>query len=530
MISLTSHLKISPFQSHTFAIASRVRSVSPGVKTLLGFSAELPRVTTPTGASGQTRNIFTGPQGSNSTGKQSCFQYRRSPRPGKPDSDVVQHIPLSRPILPVSTARRAYSTTTRPKLELKEDNRRENMSGDSKGPTSSASPAVSNVATGASGDGVVTPTRPRPQFQVSPIPPNPLGEGKCIRTAAALIIGDEILNGKTRDTNSNVFAQFCFEHGIDLKRIEVIPDDETEIIEAARRLSSKFDLVVSSGGIGPTHDDITYESLAKAFNTTVVHNEETINRMRIMNQYRPWAALQDEQQRAASYRMALFPANAEVIFIDPEIWVPVVRLDGKLCVLPGVPGLFQKILHALAKFLPLPPKNERPLRIQIFTERPESMIAPYLTKLQERLRPHGIQVGSYPVLYKGVFVSLIGRDLAYNSRPASPSSTHSDPSTSIPPEPPTSTSKPPAEAQKQKRSESRGRNQGNRVWLAEIAREVEKEVDGRILSEEEVAQQKKDVSITPSWAQQQSSNASTAQVYKEAQGTTGEKEPTKSNL
>ncbi|EAU84070.1 hypothetical protein CC1G_06932 [Coprinopsis cinerea okayama7 len=349
------------------------------------------------------------------------------------------------------------------------------MSNDSS--AKSPSTAAATPADGTTGVAAASEApRTRPRFQISPVPPNPLGEGRCIRTAAALIIGDEILNGKTRDSNSNVFAQYCFEHGIDLKRIEVIPDDENEIIEAARRLTSKYDFVVTSGGIGPTHDDITYESIAKAFNTKVVHHQETINRMHIMNQYRNWALTQTEEQKAAQHRMALFPETAEVIYVDPEIWVPVVRLEGKLCILPGIPGLFQKMLHALTGFLPLPPKQERPLRIQIFTERPESMIAPYLTQLQERLKPHGIQVGSYPVLYKGVFVSLIGRDLATSPSASPPSPANALPGTQ-PSEPRPS-------------SPGRKARMKTRVWLAEIAREVEKEVGGRVLSEEEVAQQK----------------------------------------
>ncbi|KAF8176523.1 MoaB/Mog domain-containing protein [Pholiota molesta] len=241
-------------------------------------------------------------------------------------------------------------------------------------------------------------------FPLSPIPPNPLGEGKYIKTAAALIIGDEILNGKTHDRNSHTFAQYCFEHGVNLKRIEVIADDEGEIIEASRRLVEKYDFVITSGGIGPTHDDITYESLGKAFGQKLVHHEETIRRMQEMNKHRKWIGTQNAEQLAATHRMALFPEKAEVIFVGEDIWVPVIRLAGKLCIFPGIPALFQKMLHNLTPFLPLPPIHERPLRIQIFTERPESMIAPYLTSLQERLKPHGIQVGSYPVLYKGVFV------------------------------------------------------------------------------------------------------------------------------
>jgi hypothetical protein len=94
--------------------------------------------------------------------------------------------------------------------------------------------------------------------------------------------------------------------------------------------------------------------------------------------------------------------------------------------------------------------------LTLLLRRPESMIAPYLTALQARLNPHGIQVGSYPVLSKGVFVSLIGRDLNNNN------------------------------------------NGTKRIWLADVAREVEKEVGGRVVSEEEVAAQKKEsVALAP---------------------------------
>ncbi|RDB19773.1 hypothetical protein Hypma_013183 [Hypsizygus marmoreus] len=314
------------------------------------------------------------------------------------------------------------------------------------------------------------------RFPVSVIPQNPLGEGKHIRTAAALIIGDEILNGKTLDRNSHFFARYCFEQGVELKRIEVIADNEQEIIDASRRMVREYDFVITTGGIGPTHDDITYASLAKSFNQSLVHHAETLRRMEHLSKHRKWAAQQNAQQRAASHRMALFPEQAEVIFIEEDVWVPVIRLEGKLCVFPGIPSLFQRMLTGLTPFLPLPPKHERPLRIQVFTERPESMIAPYLTSLQERLTPHGIQVGSYPVLGKGVFVSLIGRDLG------------------------TATA-----------DNGDGRN---RIWLADVAREVEAEVGGRVVNDEEVAQKKEE------------SKESTAQqpIFAAASGGTGQKD------
>jgi hypothetical protein len=165
---------------------------------------------------------------------------------------------------------------------------------------------------------------------------------------------------------------------------------------------------------------------------------------------------------------------------------PVVRLAGKLCIFPGIPMLFKKMLYGLTPFLPLPPKNERPLRIQIFTEyvfryfyeskinipfirrRPESMIAPYLTSLQQRLKVHGIQVGSYPVVHKGVFVSLIGRDL--------------------------------------------DSGQKGRLWLAEVAQEVEREVRGKIWSEEEVAARKRQTSPEGGEAREEGDSLSAERV------------------
>ncbi|KAI0826134.1 MoaB/Mog domain-containing protein [Irpex lacteus] len=276
---------------------------------------------------------------------------------------------------------------------------------------------VDNQTTGAAAPaGATTSTqaaqaeRPKYNFPVSEVPKNPLGEGQYIKTAAALVIGDEILNGKTLDRNSNYFARYCFEQGVELKRIEVIADDEDEIVEASRRMVKNYDFVITSGGIGPTHDDITYASLAKAFNQPLVHHEETLRRMAEMTRTRPDIAQQTDEQRVARERMALFPAQAEVLYIESEIWVPVVRLQGKLCIFPGIPGLFKRMLDGLTPYLPLPPPEERPFRQQVFTSKAESSIAPFLTELQARTKGDGIRVGSYPLLAQGVYVSLIGQN------------------------------------------------------------------------------------------------------------------------
>ncbi|PFH50841.1 hypothetical protein AMATHDRAFT_60323 [Amanita thiersii Skay4041] len=329
-----------------------------------------------------------------------------------------------------------------------------------------------------SSESSATPLR---TFPTSPIPPNPLGEGNYIRTAAALIIGDEILNGKTLDRNSNFFARYCFEHGIALKRIEVISDDEDEIIEASRRMVNKYDFVVTSGGIGPTHDDITYASLAKSFNQPLAHHSETLRRLEALTRHRKWALQQTPQQLEATQRMALFPEHAEVFFVGSDIWVPVVRLEGKLCIFPGIPSLFQRMLTGLTPYLPLPPLHERPKRIQVFTDRAESMIAPYLTTLQARLKSRGIQVGSYPVLSKGVFVSLIGRD------PISPT-----PSLSSSLSAQTSTSNNPKSTADPYDTQSSQTLASSSLALIDIAREVETEIGGCIVSEEDVVRCKEE--------------------------------------
>ncbi|GHJ86641.1 hypothetical protein NliqN6_3043 [Naganishia liquefaciens] len=242
----------------------------------------------------------------------------------------------------------------------------------------------------------------------------PLGEGKYIRTAGCLIIGDEVLNGKTRDSNSNFFAKHMFDLGIELKRIEVIADDEDEIIEAARRMVDKYDFVVTSGGIGPTHDDITYPSIAKAFDMPLTLNTECASRMQASIAARGGFQQQTPEQVEARQRMAMFPTGqgAEVLFVQEDKWVPVVRVMGKLCIFPGIPSLFEQLLIGLTPYLPLPPDSAKPFRHLIFTEMPESSIAPFLTELHNRERKNGVRVGSYPMLYKGVHVSLIGLDEA----------------------------------------------------------------------------------------------------------------------
>lgn len=243
-----------------------------------------------------------------------------------------------------------------------------------------------------------------------------------VRTAACLIIGDEVLNGKTHDTNSNKMAKLCFELGIELKRVEVIPDVVEDIMEAVQRMvrirfdcpntqSRNYDLVVTSGGIGPTPDDITYESIAKAFaKEPLEYDDETLHRMEIGIRQRFKDLPQTDAMTEARKRMALFPRDSEVIFPTEQLWVPVVRVNGNVCILPGIPSLFEALLNAMQPYLRLDPNMPRPIRTLIETTLPESVISPLLQRLTASGKKDGVRVGSYPKWDKGVHISFIGFD------------------------------------------------------------------------------------------------------------------------
>ncbi|KAE8555885.1 hypothetical protein EYB25_000583 [Talaromyces marneffei] len=250
---------------------------------------------------------------------------------------------------------------------------------------------------------------------------------KTIYTAACLIIGDEVLGGKTIDTNSAYFARWCFSLGITLKRIEVIADDEDEIIEGVRRMSSKYDFVVTSGGIGPTHDDITYSSIAKAFNLPLKLYEPAFERMKKLSrpsQLQPgfkW----DEPSPAltARLRMVELPYDETVdedmqnVFVADDSWVPIATVNGNVHILPGVPRLFEKLLDGLKPVVTprlADPEGNGSYRVLISTPLSESSVAAYLTDLALRVMPHGVKVGSYPRWgKKRNTVTLVGANKEY---------------------------------------------------------------------------------------------------------------------
>ncbi|KAK9234889.1 MoaB/Mog domain-containing protein [Lipomyces kononenkoae] len=235
-----------------------------------------------------------------------------------------------------------------------------------------------------------------------------------LSTAACLIIGDEVLNGKIRDTNSYAFAKYCFEIGLDLRRVEVISDDEDEIVDATQRMAKDYDFVITSGGLGPTHDDITYQSIAKAFNLPLVLHEETVERMKRLGRRK--IDPNDLEAVAAQMRMATLPkgntsTETDIIYVD-NYWVPVVCVASKVYILPGIPQLFEALLFGIRPYIvPRIPASQRKHRLLVATRKAESEMASYLTKLQERVNDKEIKIGSYPHMSAGInTVSFIGKE------------------------------------------------------------------------------------------------------------------------
>ncbi|ORZ12825.1 MoaB/Mog domain-containing protein [Absidia repens] len=244
-------------------------------------------------------------------------------------------------------------------------------------------------------------------------------------TASCLIIGDEILSGKTQDSNSFCLARFLFDLGIELKRIEVVPDNEQEIGEAAKRLSANHDFVFTSGGIGTdrksqhapllfvTHDDITYSSIAKGFGLSMKLHDETWKLVQQLKERQQSGAVNSTKASIEGYkRLATFPSPGEHIRAHAKIPIPVVVVNTNVYILPGIPRLFQALLHSLSDHL----KQRIPFyRRQVATKQSETLIADILSQLQDDVQRHHIKIGSYPVSGDSngikVVISIVGKDL-----------------------------------------------------------------------------------------------------------------------
>lgn len=219
-----------------------------------------------------------------------------------------------------------------------------------------------------------------------------------IHTAAILVIGDEVLNGKIKDTNSHYFSDFCFKNGIDLRRICVVPDEVTDIVSELNVLRSKYDFIVTTGGIGPTHDDITYESIAEAYGLPLQLHKETVQRMDRLARNPPRNKVEGSEELKAQLRMATFPSGPDVEcnFVAEDLWVPVVSVKRQVYIFPGIPSLFTKMLECLLPQIAERFPAARQCRHFVSTTSSESVLAPILNAIQVKYRTQHVKIGSYP--------------------------------------------------------------------------------------------------------------------------------------
>lgn len=164
-----------------------------------------------------------------------------------------------------------------------------------------------------------------------------------IVTAAALAIGDELLSGRTRDKNIGHLANALTQQGIELKEVRIVSDDEAAIVEALNALRAKYTYVFTSGGIGPTHDDITADAIAKAFGVAIDHDPRA---MAILEQHYDEIGLEFTTARK---RMARIPEGADLIQNNVSK-APGFQI-GNVFVMAGVPSVFQAMLESVLSTL-----------------------------------------------------------------------------------------------------------------------------------------------------------------------------------
>ena len=202
-------------------------------------------------------------------------------------------------------------------------------------------------------------------------------------TASILVIGDEILSGRTKDKNIGYIAEYLTAIGIDLKEVRVVPDDEAEIVAALNALRSRYTYVFTTGGIGPTHDDITADCVAKAFGVGISVDERAVAMLR--ERYADPADLTE-----ARLRMARIPHGADLI-VNPISKAPGFTI-GNVHVMAGVPSIMQAMLDAVAPTL----KTGVTMKSVSIDARglPEGLYGTALGAVQ-KANP-GVVIGSYP--------------------------------------------------------------------------------------------------------------------------------------
>jgi molybdenum cofactor synthesis domain-containing protein len=212
-------------------------------------------------------------------------------------------------------------------------------------------------------------------------------------TAAILVIGDEILSGRTKDRNIGYIAEYLTNMGVELREARVVPDVEEEIVAALNALRARYTYVFTTGGIGPTHDDITADAVAKAFGVPIGEDPRAIALM--MERYKPGELTE------ARRRMARIPEGAALVD-NPISRAPGFRLDNVI-VLAGVPTVMQAMLDAAAKGL----ETGRKILAETI-EAGNIAEGRYGGPLAKIAAEHkGVAIGSYPAFVDGRFRNQI---------------------------------------------------------------------------------------------------------------------------
>ena len=215
-----------------------------------------------------------------------------------------------------------------------------------------------------------------------------------IPNAAIIVIGDEILSGRTKDKNIGWLAEQLNALGIQLGEARVIADKKHLIINTVRALSNAYDLVFTSGGIGPTHDDITTEAVAAAFDVSVIRHLEA--ERRLIAHYKNT----DLEFNEARQKMANIPDTATLI--DNPLSAAPGYILGNVHVLPGVPTILQAMFEGLKDKLP---GGAVMTRITVQCSTGEGNIATILADVETQF--DGISIGSYPYMKPGHFGTAV---------------------------------------------------------------------------------------------------------------------------
>ncbi len=227
------------------------------------------------------------------------------------------------------------------------------------------------------------------------MPETEIQADRDIYTAALVIIGNEILAGRTQDSNTPWIAERLTDYGIVLAEVRIIPDHENVIIKTINALRPDFDYIFTTGGIGPTHDDITADSIAKAFGVELVQNEQAF---RMLEEHYGL-----EELTPPRAKMCMIPEGAQLI-PNPVTAAPGFIIEN-VHVMAGVPRIMQAMLDHLLGMI----KAGKPiLSNTVACSLQESVLASDLAELQERYPD--VQMGSYPHYRGGVLgLSLVMR-------------------------------------------------------------------------------------------------------------------------